>query len=28
VNLAFFTLNGWVSICLFGFVLLDGLLRR
>jgi 4-hydroxybenzoate polyprenyltransferase len=23
VNLAFFTLNGWISVCLFGFVLLD-----
>lgn len=28
VNLAFFTLNGWVSISLFGFVLLDSLLKR
>ncbi len=28
VNLAFFTLNGWVSICLFGFVLLDSLVLR
>lgn len=27
VNLAFFTLNGWVSVTLFGFVLLDGLLH-
>jgi 4-hydroxybenzoate polyprenyltransferase len=26
VNLAFFTLNGWVSVTLFAFVLLDGLL--
>ena len=26
VNLAFFTLNGWVSVSLFVFVLLDGLL--
>lgn len=26
VNLAFFTLNGWVSICLLGFVALDRLL--
>ena len=23
VNLAFFTLNGWVSVSLFAFVLLD-----
>jgi len=28
VNLAFFTLNGWVSVSLFGFVLLDSLLKR
>ena len=28
VDLAFFTLNGWVSVSLFGFVLLDSLLRR
>ena len=28
VNLAFFTLNGWVSVSLFVFVLLDGLLTR
>jgi 4-hydroxybenzoate polyprenyltransferase len=28
VDLAFFTLNGWVSISLFCFVLLDGLLGR
>jgi 4-hydroxybenzoate polyprenyltransferase len=28
VDLAFFTLNGWVSVSLFGFVLLDGLLPR
>ncbi len=28
VNLAFFTLNGWVSICLFGFVILDRLFSR
>jgi 4-hydroxybenzoate polyprenyltransferase len=27
VNLAFFTLNGWVSVTLFGFVLLDVLLH-
>ena len=28
VNVAFFTLNGWVSISLFAFVLLDGILKR
>lgn len=28
VDLAFFTLNGWVSVSLFAFVLLDGLLLR
>lgn len=28
VDLAFFTLNGWVSISLFAFVLIDGLLRH
>lgn len=28
VDMAFFTLNGWVSISLFGFVLLDHLLAR
>ena len=28
VDLAFFTLNGWVSISLFAFVLLDSLIRR
>lgn len=28
VDLAFFTLNGWVSVSLFAFVLLDGLLIR
>lgn len=28
VNVAFFTLNGWVSVSLFGFVLLDCLLSR
>jgi 4-hydroxybenzoate polyprenyltransferase len=28
VDLAFFTLNGWVSVSLFGFVLLDSLLKR
>jgi 4-hydroxybenzoate polyprenyltransferase len=28
VNLAFFTLNGWVSVTLFGFVLLDCLFNR
>lgn len=28
VDLAFFTLNGWVSVSLFVFVLLDGLLLR
>lgn len=27
VNLAFFTLNGWVSVTLFGFVLIDVLLH-
>ncbi len=28
VDLAFFTLNGWVSVSLFGFVLLDTLIKR
>ena len=28
VNLAFFTLNGWVSVSLFAFVLLDQLISR
>jgi 4-hydroxybenzoate polyprenyltransferase len=28
VNLAFFTLNGWVSVSLFAFVLLDSLFRH
>ncbi len=28
VDVAFFTLNGWVSVSLFAFVLLDGLLLR
>lgn len=28
VNMAFFTLNGWVSVSLFGFVLLDDLLFK
>ncbi len=28
INLAFFTLNGWVSISLFGFVLLDRIFVR
>jgi 4-hydroxybenzoate polyprenyltransferase len=28
VNLAFFTLNGWVSVSLFGFVLLDRIFSR
>ncbi|HZO86921.1 MAG TPA: UbiA-like polyprenyltransferase [Chthonomonadaceae bacterium] len=28
VNVAFFTLNGWVSLSLFAFVLLDSLLHR
>jgi 4-hydroxybenzoate polyprenyltransferase len=28
VNLAFFTLNGWVSVSLFGFVLLDCIFSR
>jgi 4-hydroxybenzoate polyprenyltransferase len=28
VNLAFFTLNGWVSVSLFVFVLLDGFIPR
>ncbi len=28
VNLAFFTLNGWVSVSLFAFVLLDQLITR
>jgi 4-hydroxybenzoate polyprenyltransferase len=28
VNLAFFTLNGWISMTLFAFVVLDGFLSR
>ncbi|MCW3053075.1 MAG: 4-hydroxybenzoate polyprenyltransferase [Chthonomonadales bacterium] len=28
VDMAFFTLNGWISVSLFAFVLLDGLLLR
>lgn len=28
VNLAFFTLNGWISVSLFAFVLLDSLFRH
>jgi 4-hydroxybenzoate polyprenyltransferase len=28
VDMAFFTLNGWVSVSLFAFVLLDSLLLR
>jgi 4-hydroxybenzoate polyprenyltransferase len=27
VNLAFFTLNGWISVCLFVFVLLDSVIH-